>query len=327
MDASLQERCRLFLENRDIFRSVFKGESPYIYPICAAIVTDRGSTADPAALKQCKFILKEHTGVFSEFRGLGRTALIAMMSVDLNPRLRLNHAQQVYDHLRQCFCDSQYLCFAAMVISDLIDPGYYKPMAEHMRRIYGLLKSKRPFLTGAEDSVFSALLAVSKKTDARIVDETERCYQILRQYFQNSNSVQSLSHVLALCEGDPEAKCDAVISLYEALRHKRMRYGTAFELPTLGVLSMLPLPQDQIITQLAKVDTWLARHKGYGLFGLSKRQRLMHAALIVIADTMGHATALHHSISHSTLALAAAQQAALCTAIAAANAAAINAVS
>lgn len=323
MRESLQERCEAFIDNRNLVKSAFKMESSYMYPICSAIITDSGKRADPERMRQCRDILKQQTGAFSNFRGIAKLSLIAMMSVDINPSARLTHAQQVYDHLKASFLSSQYLCVAAMVISNLVDPGYYKAMAEHTHRIYKLLKSKHPFLTGAEDSVFSALLAVSKKTDQRIVDETEQCYSLLKPHFFSNNAVQSLSHVLALCEGRPQEKCEATVNLYRQLLDRGYRYGTDFELPTLGVLAMVPADREQLLQELLEVDTFLSRQKGYGIFGLGKRQRLMHAAMIVTGDYLDRSTTLlTTAITHSTLALAAAQQAALCAAIAATTAAA-----
>lgn len=322
MREALLEQCESFIENRDIVRSVFKMESSFMYPICSAIITDKGKRADSERLKQCRDILKAQTGAFSNFRGLCKLALICMMSVDANPEQRLKNAQQVYEHLKGSFSGSQYLCVAAMVISELVDPGYYKPMAEHTRRIYNLLKSKHPFLIGAEDSIFSALLAVSKKTDSRILEETEQCYTLLKPHFLSNNAVQSLSHVLALCEGRPKEKCEATVSLFQQMKQEGLRYGTDFELPTLGVLAMLPVDRQTILSELREVDEYLARKSGYGIFGLGKRQRLMHAAMIVTGDHLEHCSTNQMTLSHSTMALAAAQQAALCAAIAAATAAA-----
>ena len=322
MTEALLEQCESFVENRDIVKSVFKMESSYLYPICAAIITDKGKRADAERLRQCRDILKAQTGAFSNFRGLSKMALICMMSIDPNPEQRLKNAQQVYDHLRKSFSGSQFLCVAAMVISELIDPGYYKPMAEHTRRIYNLMKSKHPFLTGSEDSVFSALLAISKKTDERIVDETEQCYMLLKPHFTSNNAVQSLSHVLALCEGRPKEKCEATLALFRRLKEEGLRYGTDFELPTLGVLAMLPTDRESILRELREVDEYLAKQKGYGIFGLSKRQRLMHAAMIVTGDHLEHCATTQTTLNHKITALAAAQQAALCAAIAAAAAAA-----
>lgn len=322
MREALLEQCTAFIENRDLVKAAFRMESSYMYPICAAIITDKGKRADPERLRLCRDILKSQTGAFSNFRGLTKLSLICMMSIDSNPEQRLKNAQQVYDLLKNSFAGSQYLCVAAMVISDLVDPGYYKAMAEHTRRVYRLLKNKHPFLTGSEDSIFSALLAISKKTDDRILYETEQCYTLLKPHFLSNHAVQSLSHVLALCEGRPQEKCDATLSLFRRMKEEGLRYGTDFELPTLGVLAMLPTDREVILRELHEVDEYLAEQKGYGIFGLGKRQRLMHAAMIVTGDHLEHCATTQTTLNHSIMALAAAQQAAICAAIAAATAAA-----
>lgn len=324
MRATLAAQCSRFIENRDIVKSTFKWDSSYMYPICAAIIADKGMRADPERLKNCRDLLKEHTGVFSDFRSTAKLAMIAMMSVDTNPAAKLKHTVEVYDRLKEHFWGSGYLPVASMVISDMVDPGYYKEMAAHTRHIYEMLKSKHPFLTSAEDSVFSAMLAVSRKTDERIVSETEACYSYLKPHFFSGNAVQSLSHVLALCEGSAEEKSVATLNLFNELKAKGYKYGTGYELATLGIMAMLPVGRESLMQDLIEVDGYLATQKGYGFFGLGRKQRLMHAGIIVTSDYLKDNRTMHHTATHSTLALIAAQQAAMCAAIAAANAAAAS---
>ena len=76
-----------------------------------------------------------------------------------------------------------------------------------------------------------------------------------------------------------------------------------------------------MLQELLEADSFLAGQKGYGVLGLDKRQRLMHAAMIVTGDYLEHCATVQVALTHSTMALAAAQQAALCAAIAATNAA------
>ena len=55
--------------------------------------------------------------------------------------------------------------------------------------------------------------------------------------------------------------------------------------------------------------------------GMTKRQRLMHAGLIVTSDYMDQNTSMQAAAVSSTISLIIAQQTAMCAAIAAANAA------
>jgi hypothetical protein len=115
------------------------------------------------------------------------------------------------------------------------------------------MKSEHPFLTSSEDSVFAIMLALSSLSDEEIIRETEICYNALRERFKSRNAVQSLSHVLALySDGAYTAadRCRNTIALYDALREKGMKYGTEYELATLGTLAMLDCSIEEKVADL-----------------------------------------------------------------------------
>ena len=314
--------CNRFIENRDIVKSTFAWDSSYMYPICAAIITDKGMRAEQERLRNCRDLLKEQTGVFSNFRSTAKIAMIAIMSVDHDPSGKLQKALQVYDCLKEYFWSSQYLPVASMIIADMVEPVQYREVAAHTRRIYELMKSEHPFLTSGEDSVFAAMLALGKRPDEWIVAETERCYRLMKEKFFSGNAVQSLSHVLALCDGPAEDKCRKAIELFDQLKDRGYRYGTDYELATLGVLAALPVERENIIQDMIDVTDFLADQRGYGIFGLTKKQRIMHAGMIVTSDYMKVDHTMSSAAIHAALSLIAAQQAAMCAAIAASSAAA-----
>lgn len=63
MRTSLSALSGNFIENRDIVKSYFPWESSYLYPVCAAIFTDKRIKADPAQLKNCKNLLKSQSAL------------------------------------------------------------------------------------------------------------------------------------------------------------------------------------------------------------------------------------------------------------------------
>lgn len=325
MRTSLNALCRHFIENRDIIKETFFWESSYLYPVAAAVFTDKGKTADRERLEQCRDILKENTGVFSNFRSYIKLPMIAMMAVSGDPAGKLNKAMTVYGQLKQHFFSSSYLPLASMTISDFAHPSQYEAVARRTRHIYDLMKQEHPFLTSGEDSVFAALLALSDKSDEAIVRDAEQCYGILKSRFFSGNAVQSLSHVLSLCEGTAQGKCDRAMTLFDKLKARGYKYGTGYELATLGVLAMLPAELDTIADDTAQAADFLSGQKGYGFFGMTKQQRLMHAGMIVTGDHLGENASMQAAAVSSTISLIIAQQTAMCAAIAASTAAANNA--
>lgn len=325
MRTTLTGLCSRFIENRDIVKSVFPWDSAYMHPVCAAIITDKGMRADKTRLENCRDLLKEQTGIFSNFRSTARIAMIALLSVTPTPSALLSRALQIHEQLKEHFWDSAYLPVAAMILADTVHPAVYPDIAARTRRIYDLMKQEHPFLTSGEDSIFAAMLALSGRTDEEIVTETEACYQLLKPEFFSGNSVQSLSHVLALCDGSAQQKCQAVMNLFHTLKDNGHKYGTGYELPTLGVLAMLPAASAAIVADLADVDEFLSSQKGYGILGLDRKQRLMHAGMIVTSDYLKGDQTMSTAAIHGTISLIAAQQAAMCAAIAASSAAAASA--
>ena len=65
MRNSLEFLCSNLAENRKIIKSVFPLENSYIYPVCAEIFTEKRQTAQEEKLNDCRRILKENTGFFS----------------------------------------------------------------------------------------------------------------------------------------------------------------------------------------------------------------------------------------------------------------------
>ena len=319
MREALSTLCGEFIKNREVIKKTFSLESAYIYPVCAAIFVDKRLQAEPERLKACRDILKGETGLFSNFRGTAKLPMISMLAVESAPEEKLQRALRVYSALKEHFHTSQFLPVASMVISEAVQPTRYEEVAERTRHIYGLMKSEHPFLTSGEDSVFAALLALSHLTDEQVVTETERCYQLLKSAFHSGNAVQSLSHVLALGEGSAEEKCRAAVELYEGLRAKGYKYGVNYELATLGVLALLPAERERVMEDVMAADDFLAGQKGYGLVGVGRRQRLMHAGMLVSSDYIGgtDGAAMSTAAISGTVALIVAQEVAMCAAIAA----------
>lgn len=326
MRSSLAALCGRFIENRDRIKSGFGWEYSYIYPVCAEIFADKRQEVSVERMKECWDLLKEKTGIFSNFRGMIKLIVISMMAVDSDPERKLNNALNVYSELKERFWRSPYLPVVSMTIADMVAPGEYGAVADKTKRIYKLMKSEHPFLTSDEDSVFAALLALSDLTEEQAVSETEACYDIMKEKFFFHNNVQSLSNVLALGEGSAEEKCRKTMKIYDGLKERGRRYGTGYELATLGALALLPESAETIVEDILEVDKFLSGQKGYGILGPGKKHRLMHAGMLVGSDYIGGGDdkAMSSAAISGAIALIIAQQIAICAAVAASSVAAAN---
>ena len=322
MREELRKRCELFVENRDIIKSAFAWESAYVYPMCSGILTARGVRADTQRLMECRDILKANTGVFSNFRGVSRLAVIAMLSLNADAGLIMAQMLELYGKLKEFFWGSEYLTVAAATIAEMAEPSGYDEIINKTSSIYNRMKTAHPFLTSGEDSAFAALLAMSELDDSCIEREMEQCYTILKPYFFSGNSVQSLSHILALGEGSAEQKCRKALEIFDALKARGLKYGTGYELATLGVLTLLDVDRNLLIQDITDAEAFLKGQKGFGAFGVGSRQRLMYAGMMASCDYVPDLHSMQTAALNGVVALVIAQQAAICASAAAASAAA-----
>ena len=317
-------RCKNLIKNKETMKSAFAWEDGLTHLACAGIFINKEQTANEEMLLQCKDILKRNTGIFSNFKSTAKPMIVAMLAANENPQLRMERGLKVHDLLKEEFMSSVYLPIAAMIIAQYADEARYAELAQRTRRIYKQMRADHPFLTSGEDSTFCALMALLDKPDEVLLGDAEECYKILKNNFFSSNAVQSLSHVLAMCDGEPEIKCQKTMELFQKLKEAGHKYGTSYELPTLGVLAMADGNQDEIVAEMAEIDQWLSEQKGFGFFSsISAKQRLMYAGMIAqqdyINDKMMQSAAVNGVIS-----LIVAQQAAMCAAITASAAATAN---
>lgn len=317
-------RCKNLIKNKETMKSAFAWEDGLTHLACAGIFINKEQTANEEMLLQCKDILKRNTGIFSNFKSTAKPMIVAMLAANENPQLLMERGLKVHDLLKEEFMSSVYLPIAAMIIAQYADEARYAELAQRTRRIYKQMRADHPFLTSGEDSTFCALMALLDKPDEVLLGDAEECYKILKNDFFSSNAVQSLSHVLAMCDGEPKIKCQRTMELFQKLKEAGHKYGTSYELPTLGVLAMADGNQDEIVAEMAEIDQWLSEQKGFGFFSsISAKQRLMYAGMIAqqdyINDKMMQSAAVNGVIS-----LTVAQQAAMCAAITASAATTAN---
>ena len=327
MKKQTRRNCEQLIENRNRIKSVFSWDGGLLNLACASIFTAKGKTVDELLLADCKNMLKEKVGLFSSFRSTARSPIIAMLATSSNPKQTLENGLLVYQLLKKDFWTSAYLPLAAMIIAQMAQPSRYEGIASRTRIIYDLMKKEHPFLTSGEDSAFCALMALSEKTDDMMIEDAEQCYHSLKPNFFSSNALQSLSHVLALCDGRADTKCGKTMELFEKLKVAGHKYGTNYELPTLGVLALSGGNLDEIVQEISEIDDWLSQQKGFGFFSsITRKQRLMYAGIVAQRDYLNE-EALQTAAVNGTISLIVAQEAAMCAAVAASSAAAASASS
>lgn len=317
----LKKACEQFVADRDMLKDIFKWENTYVIHVCAAVL---GGKADEEKIKYCKKLVKKNKSAFSNFRGNVLMPLVVKLAVGSSPDEGLERISQIYDVLKKYFFGSEYLVFASAVLSDMISAEDINDAAAKGKQIYKLMSKEHPFLTSGEDNVFAVLMALSGKNEKSLINDMEACYKLLKKSFGDGNTVQTLSHILSLADGTPKDKSRRVIDIYEAIKSEGRKYSKYYELSVLVSLSLTENGINEIVSDVLEADAFLAEQEGYGFWGIDKKTRLMHAAMIVsgmYSDNNNGNTA----VITGTLAMLAAQQAAMIAAVTASTVAAASA--
>jgi hypothetical protein len=326
MNETLKNKLDLFAENKAIIAKSFKWDNSYLYPACSLIYTSKGLQADVESLKYCCDIIKSNTGVFSSFRGIAKLALAANLSIEENPEEMFERYLKAHDCLQGLFGlgSSTYIPFAASVMAKLAQPEEYERISEKAGHIFKLIKKDHPILTSGEDAAYAVLFALSdvwgSASDAAA--EVERCYQKTKTLCFSSNSIQSLAFVLALSPENADIKCSRTIELFNAFKEIGHKYGTSYELSSLGILATSVHESQPIVHEICQADNYLKELKGFGNFRFGAKMRLMYASVLTSSEYSMNTDACLTSAVNSVTSMVIAQQVAIMCAVAAASAAA-----
>lgn len=311
MNQDMKERCELFIKNRDAIKSAFSWDGDAMAIMGSVLYTGKMVTVDVAKMKECEQILKKKAGFFSDFRGNLKLAMICNMAMSEDPAVYFDGVDEVYKELnKNKIFGSEYRILAAMTIYSNAEADK-NAAVERTLQIYQGMKKEHPFLTSDEDIAFAAMLAMTDMDIDELMNEMEQCYTAMKKYFSSDNAVQSLSHMLALNDLPVDAKCQRVQEIYGGLKDAKRKYGTGYELSTLGALSMLDFSTREIVEKICEVDDFLKEQKGFGTFGTGNTARLMYATLLTMANYMPESDVMEKAVMGSTLATVIAQQMAL----------------
>ena len=310
-----------FIENRDTIKKAMKLESSYIYPVAANIFCAAGVKADEDKLRECRKIIKKNAGFASYLKGTVLPTFAAKLCVAADPEAQFEKIMDMYGILKEHFKRSEYLALLATLLAEKTTPEEAERIAARGRTLYNMMKKEHPLLTSSEDNIMAGFMAFSEKDDQQLIDETEKCYDLLRKKFSDKNAVQTVSHILAMTDRAPEDKVDRLFRMFDMLAAAGHKYSKHYELSTLAAISVIEADEKVLVDNVIDIDDQLSGQKGYGALSLDKKTRLMHAAMLT-ADLYGDTDNAQAAVSASALAIIAAHEAAMCAVVAATAAAA-----
>lgn len=324
----IRNKCDLFADNYIELNRKLSWNYTSNIRLGAFFYAMENRKVDIDGIKRCRKIIKDNSGVFSGFRDTTFLTIAVMLSIRQEPELIFQRTVNIYKEMRkEGFWSSAYLSIAALFIALQVEKSEEHRMIVQTKKYYHAMKENHRFITSYDDYGFAALLAISDKSLDVTIRDMEECFHILKESFHSLNSVQSLSHVLVFGEEDAKYKCKRVVEIYQALKKRKCRFGTSYELPFLGVIALLSKDSDKIADEIAELNQYLKKKKGFGSWSMTNRERLMYAAAFVCEQYVTELknSTMEFSLANSITGIVIAQQMAMVAASSAAVAASSSA--
>ena len=258
----------LFTQNVDVMRSTFKLDYNSMHAIGAFLYTVAGRLADRENLEKNLKILKSRYGIFSEFRAHLTIPMVVKMSLAEDPEVYMEGVSAAYSALSRDFMlGDESRLLAAMILYENARMEDLDRICAHTMEVYRGMKENHPWLTGQPDLPFAVLMGLQDEETERQLLTAEECYGIVEERFPISkDSVQTVSHILAIGKGSAEEKSENFLQMYDTFRECGLRLS-GDSMPILAVLVNSGLSAGEAAAQTKENDEFLKRQKGFGMLG------------------------------------------------------------
>lgn len=330
MKPEIQEKIDLMVNNFHTLDKAFIWDMGIAKHFGAMITANRETHISAEQVKAAKKLIERDTSMWSYFRGTNEFLLAVLLTGEANPEEILTRSLENYENLKQRkFYSSAYLVLASYSIAKHGDPSQYNRIYDRFEEFYAGMKANHFWLTGDNDYVYAAILAMSDLSVQATIDKTEAIYQSLKTYgLTAGNELQNLSNILAFGENAVDFDCQRAMALYAALKQRKCKISS-YGLALVGVLSLIMENPDSMADEVTEVYDQLKQLKGYGAWSLGHTERAILAASIVADyynDKIQTGT-LESALTSSINSIIIAQQAATMAAISGATAASVAASS
>ena len=302
MDKRVMRDCDIFAHNVNVANDVYWFDGSYTATAFAASVNEPVSAE---SLKRVKKIISRNTGFLST---LGDTSVRIVVAASLvksdDPEGRLNGIKSAYAALKKYFMSSEYLALAAVII---FESGLDTDItAKRTREIYEMMKKNHRLITSYEDIATCALMAVSGKNPEELIEESEKCFMLLKNGFKSRSDLQMLANTLAIYDAPAEVKCNKVTEIRNLMKARKLTLGSYNSSAVLAPLAVSAINGDvgQMIEDIAEAESIMSSRKGTGgLFGVGKQLRTMFAVSIVSRLYSGEDTGAVNSAASAIAAM------------------------
>ena len=245
-----------------------------------------GVEVDIDRLKECKRILKDKVGPFSNFRGYMNYIVQIKMALSDDPNAYIDGVLNIYTQLKQgIMLPGEMVAMAATTIYDSCPEEQRDAVAQKTRDAFAKTNKQHRFLTGEGDLALVALMIMAGIDPSQAAEDAEELFVMLKDRFlPGSDGPQAVALVLALSNKPATQKVQDFFALYDACKDAGHATSKDRSTTIYAAYADVDANRDEIVAKIGEVDMWLKRQKGYGMLGVGASTRRLFAATLVLED-------------------------------------------
>ncbi|MDF2804524.1 MAG: hypothetical protein K0S61_4429 [Anaerocolumna sp.] len=325
MKDELRGYLNLFIDNTIEAKNQFFWQETITKKLMALLYAGENKRLDGESIKDCHRLLKMNTGVFSMFRGNSAYNIATILSLKPDKERLIRNTLDIYDRMKAVkLRSSDYLAIAALIIATQTNEESYTNVIHRTKEFYEGMKSNHILITGGDDYIFCAMLGLSDIDTKTGSEKLEHLYQRLKPIFGGGDGLQGLTQILLL-GGYTEESLYKVIELNNAFRSENLRLDKRETISSLGILALLPVHKNDIVTSVKEVFEFLRVQKGFGALSATKQEVIIYASAVASFPYMEAAknSLVTGVLSTTVTNIILAQQAAMAAIVASSSVAAI----
>lgn len=284
MNAKLQERCQKQIENEKSFRQTSTLVAEESVKLGSLLYTATGMTENDDKIYECRRILQNKPGFFSNLSGVLQSLLLLKMTLADDPEGYIDSVIATHDLLTEDMVMSGL--FSVLTASIICEQHGDRPVNEVVAEVLDMfaeVKKVNPQLSHDSDMAYIALMLLSGKADTKIEEEKEIIFKALKEkYKMPSDAAHATTLVLITSNKPAEEKLEEFFAFYEALKATGHATSTKRSISIYGAFTDLEASREEIITLIGETDRFLKSQPGYSVFSISSDFRRVVAATLVL---------------------------------------------
>ena len=271
----LSKSADLFLKNYRVLKAQFF-EDRTVFPRAGAFLLAAADTQKSAdELSRARGLVSNLDARFDSLSAQFLPLLTAAVSAAPEPEEHLLLAGRAYRVCRESFLPSPHLVPASLLLAGSRCPeAEYGGIVRRAKQLFDTLGEEHPFITGYEDIAVCMLAALTQPDTDAVVRAAEHCERCLRPYRRMTNTLQSVTHILAFAQ-EPETACTRFLEIAEAGRGRPV-------LPPVGLAALAACPgiPSELSLEAGAVSQTLRAEPGLSFFVLGASERRLWACLL-----------------------------------------------